>query len=214
MRYFFTLFLLLGAAAHAQTEADKACTFIGLSPAEYRETNADDYRSADWDAFRKFTGVDKPWESTGDFDGDGHEDRAYVVINTTRPNWMLGVVFGGDAGGECRSFQISQHEDMTLLPGLQPWRKGQHQWDCHHAGQAYPAVCALILEKDSKFRAFKDSGKDAFAYSDSIPSTGVMIAYWGEWDTKSDGSPIMAFLSQKPFAEIRFPDSTPTEPVL
>jgi hypothetical protein len=61
----------------------------------WRDPNLGDYPRARWAAWVKQTGSNTPWRSEGDFDSDGLNNVAKVMVRLSDGSWMTGVEFGG-----------------------------------------------------------------------------------------------------------------------
>ena len=146
--------------------ADKdACISLTTESELWRDATAADYGSSGWAAWRKYTGGDTPWRATGDFDGDGLQDVAKVIVDKAGKRWMMGVMFGHADGAPCHRYQISG-KDLATLPiaGVLTLPKGKNSLTCHHMGEQGPVTCNV------ENAAFAARTTDALLTFDDVPS--------------------------------------------
>jgi hypothetical protein len=142
-----------------------ACTSLTTESELWRDATAADYGSSGWAAWRKYTKSATPWQSKGDFDGDGFEDLAKVIVDKAGKRWMMGVMFGHKDGAPCHRYQISG-KDFASVPiaGVLTLPKGRNSLTCHHMGEQGPVTCKV--DKD----AFSTRTTDALLTFDDLPS--------------------------------------------
>lgn len=142
-----------------------ACTSLATESGLWRDAAAADYGSSGWAAWRKYTNSETPWQATGDFDGDGLQDVAKVIVDKAGKRWMMGVMFGHEHGAPCRRYQISG-KDFASMPiaGVLTLPKGRNRLACHHMGEQGPVTCKVDNE------AFAARVTDALLTFDDLPS--------------------------------------------
>lgn len=116
-------------------------------------------------AWRKYTKSDTPWQAKGDFDGDGLQDVAKVIVDKAGKRWMMGVMFGHKEGAPCHRYQISG-KDLATLPiaGVLTLPKGKNSLTCHHMGEQGPVTCKVENE------AYAARTTDALLTFDDVPT--------------------------------------------
>lgn len=155
-----------------------ACTSLTTESGLWRDATAADYGSSGWAAWRKYTKNDTPWQATGDFDGDGLQDVAKVIVDKAGKRWMMGVMFGHKDGAPCHRYQISG-KDFASVPiaGVLTLPRGKNSLTCHHMGEQGPVTCKVDNE------AFAARTADALLTFDDLPSYSA--AYL--WQPKATG---------------------------
>ncbi|TDR38896.1 hypothetical protein DFR29_11839 [Tahibacter aquaticus] len=142
-----------------------ACTSLTTEAELWRDATAADYGSSGWAAWRKYTQGDTPWRATGDFDGDGLQDVAKVIVDKAGKRWMMGVMFGHADGAPCHRYQISGRDLATLpIAGVLTLPKGKNSLTCHHMGEQGPVTCTV------ENAAFAARTTDALLTFDDVPS--------------------------------------------
>lgn len=131
-------------------------------------------------AWRKYTKSETPWQAKGDFDGDGLQDVAKVIVDKAGKRWMMGVMFGHKDGAPCNRYQISG-KDLATLPiaGVITLPKGRNSLTCHHMGEQGPVTCKVEDE------AFAARTTDALLTFDDVPT--YSSAYLWQPDPKPAG---------------------------
>lgn len=142
-----------------------ACISLTTEAELWRDATAADYASTGWAAWRKYTGSETPWQARGDFDGDGLQDVAKVIVDKAGKRWMMGVMFGRKEGAPCNRYQISG-KDLATTPiaGVITLPKGRNSLACHHMGEQGPVVCTVEDE------AFAARTTDALLTFDDVPT--------------------------------------------
>lgn len=142
-----------------------ACVSLTTEAELWRDATAADYASSGWAAWRKYTRGDTPWQATGDFDGDGLQDVAKVIVDKAGKRWMMGVMFGHEDGATCHRYQISG-KDLATLPiaGVLTLPKGRNSLTCHHMGEQGAVTCKVENE------AFAARATDALLTFDDVPT--------------------------------------------
>ncbi len=177
---------------------DKGCSIVlEAERDQWRDANISDYQTSGWKAWMTQTKATTPWRTVGDFDGDGLQDVAKIVIRKVDKVWMLGVEFGYKNKAECRRQQIAWNTDKpdARLLGLLaiPKKSGSAAFVCHHVSESMAATCTIA--SDSKLGTQK---ADTFLSTDDIP-TRTDGYFWAQFRdmVKSDGTALMAFESEK-----------------
>lgn len=142
-----------------------ACISLTTESELWRDATAADYSSTGWAAWRKYTKSETPWQAKGDFDGDGLQDVAKVIVDKTGKRWMMGVMFGHKEGAPCDRYQISG-KDLATMPiaGVIALPKGGNSLTCHHMGEQGPVTCKV---DDAAFAA---RTTDALLTFDDVPT--------------------------------------------
>ncbi len=174
---------------------DKGCSIVlDVQRDLWRDADISDYQTSGWKAWMAQTKSPTPWRVTGDFDGDGLEDVAKVVIRKADNVWMMGVEFGFKNKSECRRQQIASNSiaPNARLVGLLKIPKNNAKFVCHHISETYPANCIV---PDEGLLARREA--DAFMTTDDIPTRtdGYVWEQYRDY-TKDDGTPQMAFESE------------------
>jgi hypothetical protein len=175
---------------------DKGCKIVMDKERElWRDANSADYKTSGWKAWIEQTKSATPWRVTGDFNGDGVEDVAKIVIRRSDSVWMLGVEFGVKKDGRCERFQIAWNDGKpdARLPGLLALPKGKESLVCNHVAENSAAICAIAAGSLIGKRR-----TDAFIVTDDIPSRieGYLWVPYKDFK-KSDGSQMMFFDSEE-----------------
>lgn len=142
-----------------------ACISLTTEAELWRDATAADYTSSGWAAWRKYTKSETPWQAKGDFDGDGLQDVAKVIVDKAGKRWMMGVMFGHKEGAPCNRYQIAG-KDLATLPiaGVIALPKGSNSLTCHHMGEQGPVTCKV------EDQAFAARGTDALLTFDDAPT--------------------------------------------
>jgi hypothetical protein len=195
----FLTFIFSASAQKSPTLADllrdKGCSIVmDVERDQWRDANINDYQTSGWKAWMAQTKSKTPWRAVGDFDGDGMEDVAKVVIRQADNAWMLGVEFGYKNKADCRRQQIASNsgKPAARLVGLLPLARGTKSLTCHHISESQPATCTLPAAG-----LLENRKTDAFLMTDDIPTRTDGFVWAPFRDIKkSDGSPMMAFESE------------------
>jgi hypothetical protein len=153
----------------AQLLASDHCSLASIDRHLWRAAVASDYSGSEWAAWMRVTKSQTPWLATGDFDGDGVEDRAVVIINETESLWRMGVVFGTSADTPCRSKQVSQgslvKDARSMIAGVLTFPSKLKTMVCHQVAERGKATCKLETAG-----AALASATDAVLTFDSVPT--------------------------------------------
>lgn len=83
-----------------------ACISLTTDSERWRDATAADYGSSGWAAWRKYTKSDTPWQARGDFDGDGLQDVAKVIVDKAGERWMQDFGRAGRCGHDAHDCRI------------------------------------------------------------------------------------------------------------
>ncbi|UXI66890.1 hypothetical protein [Tahibacter amnicola] len=165
-----------------------ACISLTTESELWRDATAADYTSSGWVAWRKYTRSETPWQAKGDFDGDGLQDVAKVIVDKAGKRWMMGVMFGHADGAPCHRYQISG-KDLATMPiaGVLTLPKGKDSLTCHHMGEQGPVTCKLGAEGGPRntdtLLTFDDLPSYSAAYQ-WVPNTDPTRDSRGQFDRK------------------------------
>lgn len=173
------------AKALAQLLVSDRCSLASVDHHLWRAAGASDYTGSGWDAWTRVTKSQSPWFTLGDFDGDGIEDRAMVIVNETENMWRMAVIFGTKSDAPCRSHQISQgslvYDGQRTIAGVMTFPTAKTTVVCHHVAERGNAICKLDVTGASS-----GSNLDAVLTFNSAPT--YVKAY--VWRGVARGSPL------------------------
>jgi hypothetical protein len=194
------------SAAMAQTKpgnrladilTDSGCSIVIEADRNlWRDATSSDYQTSGWKAWIEQTKLATPWQSVGDFDGDGIPDVAKVVVRKSDGAWMMGVEFGNKPGSPCRRHQIASNTSGdgkrdVRLPGVVTLRARDSEVACNHVAERFPATCKIRPAQGAPKRV-----KDIIVMTDDIPLNTIGFEWRQVGDKlKLDGTPLLVFQS-------------------
>lgn len=152
------MMLFLHATAHSQTKA--------LFPSGWRAAEKSDYSAEDL----SFINNRVPNHVEADFNGDGINDNAWILVNEAENKYGL-FIFLGKKGGSYKIIKLSEYQKETdkLYMGISLIEPGKHQtacgkgyWDC---AQDEPKVLTL---RNPGINFFKFESANSVFYWNSI----------------------------------------------
>ncbi len=194
------------AARLGRMIANADCTLGSTEPGRWREAGASDYQGPQWEQWRSHTGAEQPWRAVGDFNGDGVNDVAKVMVRDDG-RWMLGLELAASGSAPCRrqefaaNLRHSPAEAAQLgIQGVMRLPRGERGAVCHYVIGRGAALCLRPVGEHAN--ALTDT-VDALATFDAHPAS-VRAYLWSRsyWDAASNDFEFVAMDDRR--GELRF----------